>query len=241
MRLFDLNDVNFIPKGYEKMIKIAIDGPSGAGKSSLAKIIAKTLGIIYIDTGALYRTVGLWVYRKGIPYTDREGIISSLDGIKVELGFDGEGNQRVYLCGEDVSGLIRTPEIAQYASAVSAVSEVRSLLFGMQRDIAEKNSVIMDGRDIGTVILPDADVKIFLSASDEARAERRCKELREKGEDCTVEEILRSMRERDRRDSTRDIAPAVAADDAIHFDNSELTLEQSVAAVLEIIKNKTER
>ena len=133
------------------MIKIAIDGPSGAGKSSLAKGIAKQLGIIYIDTGALYRSVGLWVSRKGISTDDKEGIIASLEGIRVELGFDSEGAQRVYLCGEDVSGLIRTPEIAKYASSVSAIPEVRALLFGMQRDIAEKNSVVMDGRDIGKI------------------------------------------------------------------------------------------
>ncbi len=223
------------------MIKIAIDGPSGAGKSSLAKSIAKKLGIIYIDTGALYRTVGLAVCRRGISSDDVEGIIASLEAIKVELGFDSEGNQRVYLCGEDVSGLIRTPQIAQYASSVSAIPEVRAFLFGMQREIADKNSVIMDGRDIGTVILPDADVKIYLSASDRARAERRCKELLEKGEKCSVEEILASMKERDTRDSTRAVAPAVAAEDAIFLDNSALTLEESVQAVLEIIKSKTEK
>ena len=220
------------------MIKIAIDGPSGAGKSTLAKRIAKELGIIYIDTGALYRSVGLWVSRKGIATDDKEGIISSLEGIRVELGFDSEGNQRVYLCGEDVSGLIRTPEIAKYASSVSAIPEVRALLFGMQREIAEKNSVVMDGRDIGTVILPDADVKIFLSASDRARAERRAKELAERGEIVSVEEILAQMKERDERDATREIAPAVAAPDAIELDNSQLDLDGSVEAALEIIKNK---
>lgn len=220
------------------MIKIAIDGTSGAGKSTLAKRIAKELGIIYIDTGALYRSVGLWVSRKGISTDDKEGIIASLEGIRVELGFDSEGNQRVYLCGEDVSGLIRTPEIAKYASSVSAIPEVRALLFGMQRDIAEKNSVVMDGRDIGTVILPDADVKIFLSASDRARAERRAKELAERGECVSVEEILAQMKERDQRDATREIAPAVAAPDAIPLDNSQLDLDGSVAAALEIIKGK---
>lgn len=220
------------------MIKIAIDGPSGAGKSTLAKRIAKELNIIYIDTGALYRSVGLWVSRKGISTDDKAGIIASLEGIKVELGFDAEGNQRVYLCGEDVSGLIRTPEIAKYASSVSAIPEVRALLFGMQREIAEKNSVVMDGRDIGTVILPDADVKIFLSASDRARAERRAKELAEKGEPVSVEEILAQMKERDERDANREIAPAVAAPDAIPLDNSQLDLDGSVAAALEIIRSK---
>lgn len=220
------------------MIKIAIDGPSGAGKSSLAKGIAKQLGIIYIDTGALYRSVGLWVSRKGISTDDKEGIIASLEGIRVELGFDSEGAQRVYLCGEDVSGLIRTPEIAKYASSVSAIPEVRALLFGMQREIAEKNSVVMDGRDIGTVILPDADVKIFLSASDRARAERRARELAEKGECVSVEEILAQMKERDMRDATREIAPAVAAPDAIPLDNSQLDLEGSIKAALDIIREK---
>ncbi len=220
------------------MIKIAIDGPSGAGKSTLAKRIAKELNIIYIDTGALYRSVGLWVSRKGIPTEDKAGIIASLEGIKVELGFDAEGNQRVYLCGEDVSGLIRTPEIAKYASSVSAIPEVRALLFGMQREIAEKNSVVMDGRDIGTVILPDADVKIFLSASDRARAERRAKELAEKGETVSVDEILAQMKERDERDANREIAPAVAAPDAIPLDNSQLDLDGSVEAALAIIREK---
>ena len=220
------------------MIKIAIDGPSGAGKSTLAKRIAKELNIIYIDTGALYRSVGLWVSRKGISTDDKAGIIASLEGIKVELGFDSEGNQRVYLCGEDVSGLIRTPEIAKYASSVSAIAEVRALLFDMQRDIAEKNSVVMDGRDIGTVILPDADVKIFLSASDRARAERRAKELAEKGEVISVEEILAQMKERDERDANREIAPAVAAPDAIPLDNSQLDLDGSVEAALNIIRSK---
>ena len=220
------------------MIQIAIDGPSGAGKSSLAKGIAKQLGIIYIDTGALYRSVGLWVSRKGISTDDKEGIIASLEGIRVELGFDSEGAQRVYLCGEDVSGLIRTPEIAKYASSVSAIPEVRALLFGMQREIAEKNSVVMDGRDIGTVILPDADVKIFLSASDRARAERRARELAEKGECVSVEEILAQMKERDMRDATREIAPAVAAPDAIPLDNSQLDLEGSIKAALDIIREK---
>ena len=220
------------------MIKIAIDGPSGAGKSTLAKRIAKELNIIYIDTGALYRSVGLWVSRKGISTDDKAGIIASLEGIRVELGFDEEGTQRVYLCGEDVSGLIRTPEIAKYASGVSAIPEVRALLFGMQREIAEKNSVVMDGRDIGTVILPDADVKIFLSASDRARAERRAKELAEKGESVSVDEILAQMKERDERDANREIAPAVAAPDAIPLDNSQLDLDGSVEAALEIIRSK---
>lgn len=221
------------------MIRIAIDGPSGAGKSTLAKRIAKELDIIYIDTGALYRTVGLYIKRAGIECSDTESIVSVLDKVSVTLGFDSEGTQRVYLCEEDVSDLIRTPEIAKYASSVSAIPQVRALLFDMQRDIAKHNSVIMDGRDIGTVILPDADVKIFLSASDRARAARRVLELREKGTECTVEEILAAMRERDRKDSTREIAPAIAAPDAVMLDNSQMTFEETVRAALNIIKDKT--
>ena len=220
------------------MIKIAIDGPSGAGKSTLAKRIAKELGIIYIDTGALYRSVGLWVSRKGIATDDKEGIISSLEGIRVELGFDSEGNQRVYLCGEDVSGLIRTPEIAKYASSVSAIPEVRALLFGMQREIAEKNSVVMDGRDIGTVILPNADVKVFMTASAECRATRRYKELIERGQNVKYEDVLAEMNERDGADSSRAIAPTKAADDAVFLDNSELSFEQTVDKIIEIVGKK---
>ena len=219
------------------MIRIAIDGPSGAGKSSLAKAIAARLGIVYVDTGAMYRTVGYYVRSQGFARTDIAGIVSCLPHIKIEVRYEN-GAQHVYLNGEDLGDRIREPEISMYASAVSAVPEVRAFLLDTQRDIAAKNSVIMDGRDIGTVILPNADVKIFMTASNEARALRRTKELEAKGLEAKYEDVLREMIERDHNDRNRDIAPAVAAPDAVLFDNSDLTVEGSVEAVLSIIREK---
>ena len=219
------------------MIRIAIDGPSGAGKSSLAKAIAARLGIVYVDTGAMYRTVGYYVRSQGFARTDIAGIVSCLPHIKIEVRYEN-GAQHVYLNGEDLGDRIREPEISMYASAVSAVPEVRAFLLDTQRDIAAKNSVIMDGRDIGTVILPNADVKIFMTASNEARALRRTKELEAKGLEAKYEDVLREMIERDHNDRNRDIAPAVAAPDAVLFDNSDLTVEESVEAVLSIIREK---
>jgi cytidylate kinase len=216
------------------MIRIAIDGPSGAGKSSIAKAVAAKLGIVYVDTGALYRTVGYYVRGKGIARTDKEGVISCLPHIKIEVRYEN-GAQHVYLNGEDLGDRIREPEISMYASAVSAVPEVRAFLLDTQRDIAAKNSVIMDGRDIGTVILPNADVKIFMTASNEARAQRRTRELVAKGMDARYEDVLREMIERDENDRTRDVAPAVAAPDALLLDNSDMTIEENVDAVLSII------
>ena len=220
------------------MIRIAIDGPSGAGKSSIAKAVAARLGIVYVDTGALYRTVGYYVRGKGIARTDKEGVISCLPHIKIEVRYE-DGAQHVYLNGEDLGDRIREPEISMYASAVSAVPEVRAFLLDTQRDIAAKNSVIMDGRDIGTVILPNADVKIFMTASNEARAQRRTKELIAKGMDAKYEDVLREMIERDENDRTRDVAPAVAAPDALLLDNSDMTIEENVDAVLSIIERVT--
>lgn len=219
------------------MIKIAIDGPSGAGKSSIAKAVAARLGIVYVDTGALYRTIGYYVRSKGFARTDIAGIISCLPEITIEVRYE-HGAQHVYLNGEDLGDRIREPEISMYASAVSAVPEVRTFLLDTQRDIAAKNSVIMDGRDIGTVILPDADVKIFMTASNEARAARRTKELLAKGIEAKYEDVLREMIERDHNDSTRAVAPAVAAPDALLLDNSLMTIEENVAAVLAIISEK---
>ncbi|MBE6604573.1 MAG: (d)CMP kinase [Ruminococcaceae bacterium] len=219
------------------MIKIAIDGPSGAGKSSIAKAVAARLGIVYVDTGALYRTIGYYVRSKGFSRDNIAGIISCLPEIAIEVRYEN-GAQHVYLNGEDLGDRIREPEISMYASAVSAVPEVRTFLLDTQRDIAAKNSVIMDGRDIGTVILPDADVKIFMTASNEARAERRTKELLAKGIDARYEDVLREMIERDYNDSTRAVAPAVAAPDALLLDNSSMTIEENVAAVLDIIREK---
>ncbi|MBQ2757292.1 MAG: (d)CMP kinase [Clostridia bacterium] len=219
------------------MIQIAIDGPSGAGKSSIAKAVAARLGIVYVDTGALYRTIGYYVRSKGFARDDIAGIISCLPDIAIEVRYEN-GAQHVYLNGEDLGDRIREPEISMYASAVSAVPEVRTFLLDTQRDIAAKNSVIMDGRDIGTVILPNADVKIFMTASNEARAERRTKELLAKGIDAKYEDVLREMIERDHNDSTRAVAPAVAAPDALLLDNSAMTIEENVAAVLAIIQEK---
>ena len=219
------------------MIKIAIDGPSGGGKSTLAKRISRETGIIYVDTGALYRTVGYYVRGKGVAKEDREGTVALLPEIKIELVFK-DGNQTVLLNGEDLGDKIREPEISMYASAVSAVPEVREFLLETQRRIACENSVVMDGRDIGTVILPDADVKIFLSASNEERARRRCEELRTKGIEASYEEVLADMNERDANDKNREVAPAVAAPDAIPLDNSGLTLDETYEAAMKIITEK---
>lgn len=217
------------------MIQIAIDGPGGAGKSTVARAVAAKLGIVYVDTGALYRTVGLYVKSKGISADDTEGVISCLPDISLEIKYV-DGKQHVYLNGEDTGERIRTPEMSTYASKVSAIGAVRAFLLDTQRDIAKKNSVIMDGRDIGTVILPDAQVKIFLTASEECRAQRRYKELVEKGQTVIYEDVLNDMRQRDERDSTRDVAPTAAAEDAVFMDNSDMTFDQTVEAVIELVR-----
>ncbi len=217
------------------MIKIAVDGPSGAGKSSLAKAVARKMNIVYVDTGALYRTIGLYMQQNGISADDTEGVIAVLPSVSADLRFI-DGEQHVFLCGEDVGDKIRTPEISMYASKVSAIPEVRAFLLDMQRSIAKTNSVIMDGRDIGTVIFPDADVKIFLTASKEARAKRRYDELTAKGLETTYEDVLADMIQRDQNDSTRAVAPAVAAPDAVVLDNSELDAEQTVDEAVRIIE-----
>ena len=219
------------------MIGIAIDGPSGAGKSTIAKALAKEFGYIYVDTGAIYRTVGLYMQRNGISTEDTAGIENNLENVKVYLKYE-DGEQKMYLGDEEVSGFIRTPLIAKYASVVSAVPKVRAFLFDMQRSLAKENNVIMDGRDIGTVILPEADVKIFLTASAEARAERRVAQLAEKGEIVGYDEILASIKERDERDSGRDVAPLKPADDAVTLDTSDYTLEESIAAAKKIVLDK---
>lgn len=219
-------------------IAIAIDGPAGAGKSTIAKTAAKELGFIYVDTGALYRSIGLFVSNKGLDKNDKEGIIKALDEIDVKLSFNDNGEQIVILNDEDVSSLIRTPEISMYASSVSAIPEVRTFLLDLQRNMAKTNNVIMDGRDIGTVILPDAQVKIFLSASPECRAKRRYDELIEKGEDVTYEEVLKDAIERDYNDSHRATAPLKPADDAIMVDTTGETLEESVQKLISIMKEK---
>ena len=219
------------------MYHIAIDGPGGAGKSTIAKAVAKKLDILYVDTGALYRTIGLYVKRNGVDPKDREGVAALLPDISIEVKYEN-GAQVVYLNGEDNGDAIRTPEMSMYASAVSAIPEVRAFLLETQKNIARTNSVIMDGRDIGTVILPDARVKIFLTASPECRANRRYKELLQRGQSVKYEDVLSEMVSRDNADSSRDIAPTKAADDAVLLDNSELDFEQSVEAVIAIAKQK---
>ena len=220
-------------------ISVAIDGPSGAGKSTVARAVAARMGYVYVDTGAMYRAIGLAVYRRGITGEDTAGIIASLPTVDISLAYQ-DGMQHV-LNGEDVSEAIRTPEIAQYASKVSAVPEVRRFLLDVQRDMAKNSNILMDGRDIGTVILPDAPVKIFLTASAKTRAERRYRELKEKGQQVTLEGVLADIQARDRQDTTRAVAPLRQADDAVLLDTSALDLEQSIAAVLRIIREKTER
>ena len=216
------------------MIRIAIDGPGGAGKSSLAKAVAKRLGIIYVDTGALYRTIGYYMVGKGINPKDSVSVCGALPEFTLELTFV-DGEQVILLNGENVKDAIRTPEMSMAASDVSAIKEVREYLLNTQRSIAKKNSVIMDGRDIGTVILPDAEVKIFLTASPEARARRRYEELKARGKETPYEQVYSEMVERDKNDSTRDIAPCVPAEDAIMLDNSDMTAEETVDAVIKII------
>ncbi|MEE3492974.1 (d)CMP kinase [Ruminococcus sp.] len=219
-------------------IAIAIDGPAGAGKSTIARLAAKELGYIYVDTGALYRTIGLAAFRRGLTAEDKEQIIAMLPEVKVALAFNDRQEQIVLLDGEDVSGLIRTPEISMMASAVSAIPEVRAYLLDLQRDMAHTNNVIMDGRDIGTVVLPDAKIKIFLSASPECRARRRYDELVEKGMDVKYEDILSDVIARDYADSHRDIAPLKPADDAINVDTSGEDLETSVNKLLGIMRER---
>ena len=217
------------------MIRIAIDGPGGAGKSSLAKAVAKKLEIIYVDTGALYRTIGYYMLNHGISSTDAPAVAAALGNFTLELTYVN-GEQVILLDGENVKDAIRTPEMSMAASNVSAIKEVREFLLNTQRDIAKQHSVIMDGRDIGTVILPDAEVKIFLTASPEARAKRRYEELKAKGKEVSYEQVYTEMVERDKNDSTRDIAPCVPADDAILLDNSGMTADQTTDAVIKIIK-----
>ena len=220
------------------IINVAIDGPAGAGKSTVARAAAKELGYIYVDTGALYRAVGLNALRNGIKTDDPEGVGASLPGITVELKFKN-GEQSVLLNGENVSSQIRSPEASMAASDVSAIPAVRAFLFDLQRDIARNNSCIMDGRDIGTVVLPDAQVKIFLTASPEIRAKRRYDELIAKGSDVEFKDVLDDLIKRDYNDSHREVAPLKPAEDGVILDTSNLTLEESIASTVKIIKEKT--
>ena len=218
-------------------MRIAIDGPSGAGKSSLAKALASKLGFIYVDTGALYRSVGYYVREHNTNPRDEKEVSVLLKDINIELVFN-EGTQNVYLNGENLGDKIRQPDISMYASAVSSLPAVRTFLLETQKRLSySKPGVIMDGRDIGTVIMPDADVKIFLTASSRNRAERRYSELKSKGVNVTLESVLEDMERRDADDRSRDIAPAIPADDAIVLDNSGFTVEESVEEALKIINS----
>ncbi len=225
------------------MISVAIDGPVGAGKSSVARESAKRLGFIYADTGALYRGVALYTVRKGLNENDaeyKEKVENMLPEITVEPKLIN-GEQRIFLCGEDVSEEIRKPEISMAASSVSSIPAVREFLLDLQRDIAKKNNVLMDGRDIGTVVLPSAQVKIFITASPEIRAKRRFKELIEKGVDTTLEQVLNDLNRRDYQDSHRAVSPLKMAEDAVLLDTSELDFEQSVRKVTELAKAAAEK
>ena len=220
-------------------IRVAIDGPSGAGKSTLARAAAADLGFLYVDTGAIYRTVGLFVQENGLDAGDAAAVAAALPGLRPELCYDGEGRQRMLLNGRDVSEEIRLPEISRYASAVSALPPVRAYLLDTQRELARKHSVIMDGRDIGTVVLPDAEVKIFLTASAQVRAERRCRELEERGTPQPFEEVLQDIEDRDFRDTHREAAPLRQAEGAALLDTSALDFQQSLEALLGMIRERT--
>lgn len=219
------------------MISIAIDGPSGAGKSTIAKAVSKKLGFIYVDTGALYRSIGLYVLNKGKDTANRQEVATLLPNISVKIRYL-DGAQHVYLNGADVSDDIRKPPVSMAASNVSAHPEVRDFLLNLQRQFAEENNVVMDGRDIGTVVLPKADIKIFLTASSEERARRRYKELIEKGEQVEFEKIHQEIIERDYNDSHRDIAPLKQAPDAVLVDTTECTLDESIEKLESVIRSR---
>lgn len=219
-------------------IRVALDGPSGAGKSTVAKILAAKMGYVYVDTGALYRTVGLYAMENGVAKDNEAGIIALLDTIDVQLTYEN-GEQHVLLNGSDVGGKIRTPDASMYASAVSKIPEVRTYLLDLQKKIAAKGGVVMDGRDIGTVIMPDAEVKVFMTATPEERARRRHKELLEKGENVTFEEVLADMIQRDKNDSERETAPLKPADDAVMFVNDGYDAEGCADYIIGLIRQKT--
>lgn len=222
----------------KKIWSVAIDGPSGAGKSTIARSIAAELGFLYVDTGAIYRTVGYSAYINGVEPTDAEAVIALLPNLKIEMGYGEDGLQHMVLNGQDVTREIRLPQISMYASHVSAIPEVRAFLMEMQRSTAREQSVIMDGRDIGTVVLPDADVKIFLTASVEDRAKRRYDELIGRGTPKDFDELLEEIKQRDYNDSHRAAAPLKAAEGAVYLDTSGNTFEQSRDLILQIIKER---
>ena len=224
--------------GEKKVYSVAIDGPAGAGKSTLAKQVAQNLGFVYVDTGAIYRAVGYHMDLMGIGPKDKDGIERLLDDVNLKLTYDAGGLQHVILNGMDVTGEIRTPEMSRMASLISAYPAVRDFLLDLQRDMARQYSVVMDGRDIGTVVLPHADVKIYLTASPDVRARRRQKELEEKGFSCAYETVLSEIRERDAQDMSRTVAPLQQAADAEVLDTSDLNREQALAALESTIRRR---
>ena len=219
---------------------VAVDGPSGAGKSTLSKAVARELGIVYVDTGAIYRTIGYYIFREGIDPKDAGAVVAALPLIHVDMCYSEDGLQHMLLNGEDVTEQIRLPEISMYASAVSAIPPVRDYLLEMQRDMARRSSVIMDGRDIGIVVLPDAQVKIFLTADVEVRARRRTAELELRGTPKPFEQVLEEMKQRDWADSHRDAAPLQEAEDAIRVDTTDMDFQQSKEAILQVIRRRTQ-
>jgi len=220
---------------------VAIDGPSGAGKSTLAKRLAASLKIVYVDTGAIYRSIGYYVYQNGIDPKDTAAVTAVLPRLQIEAVYGDDGLQHMILNGADVTKEIRLPEVSMYTSAVSAIPEVRTFLLQMQRDMAARGSVVMDGRDIGTVVLPQAEVKIYLDASPEVRARRREKELAERGTLKPFEEVLREVKERDWADMHRDTAPLRQAEDAVRVDTSDLDFESSLALLRQVIREQLEK
>ena len=221
-----------------KFVSIAIDGPAGAGKSTMAKAVAKDLGFIYVDTGAIYRTIGYHVALCGIGPKDIDGVTRLINDVNIEIAYGEDGSQRMILNGKDVTGELRTPKMSDYASKISAMKVVREFLLDLQRDMAKKHNVIMDGRDIGTVVLPKADVKIFLTASVEIRAKRRYDELIAKGQKTTLAQVIKDVEQRDYQDTHRDIAPLKQAKDAVLLDTSDLDIDGVVAAIQNIAQEK---
>ena len=215
------------------MYNIAIDGPAGAGKSTIAKIVAKELGFIYVDTGAMYRTLALACFRDGIDVSDEAAVVAKCESVEVTLGYE-DGTQKVYLNGEDVSTEIRREEIGNLTSAIAVYPGVRKILVALQKDLAAKNDVVMDGRDIGTAVLPNADLKIYLTASVETRAKRRYDELVEKGQTCDLKEIEKDIEDRDYRDMNREVSPLSQADDAVLVDSSDMTIDEVVAKIISL-------
>ena len=226
----------------KRFVSVAIDGPAGAGKSTMARAVAKELNYVYVDTGAIYRTVGYYINLCGIGPRDVDGETRLIDDVNIEIQYPEDGLQHMILNGKDVTSEIRTPEMSDYASKLSTLKVVREFLLDVQRDLAKTHSVVMDGRDIGTVVLPEADVKIYLTASPEVRAKRRLLEMQQKGDKkSTFETVLRDIKQRDDRDMNREIAPLKRAVDAYLLDTSELSIEESIAAIKQIVNKRLQK